>query len=92
MIVHFWSCRHRADVHTLGAPHPHKESCWFSVSSQEQTLDGHTVKRLSVGKASIVLARMRVKAPQTTDLTYDVHPGDVAIQTPELQFRGSGHD
>jgi hypothetical protein len=59
---------------------------WLSVNRQEQTLDGHTIKKWSVGRVSIILARMRVKAPQTTDLTYDVYPGNVAIQTPEYQF------
>jgi hypothetical protein len=59
---------------------------WLSVNRQEQTLDGETIKKLTVGKGSLVVARMRVKAPQITDLSYDVYPGNVAIQTPEHQF------
>jgi hypothetical protein len=59
---------------------------WWSVNKQEQTLDGNTIKRLSVGKASIVGARMRVKVPVSTDVTYDVYPGNVAIKFPERPF------
>jgi len=59
---------------------------WWSVNRQKQTLDGNTIKRLSVGKASIVGARMRVKVPVSTDVTYDVYPGNVAIKFPERPF------
>lgn len=58
----------------------------LSVNRQKQTLDGQTIKRLSVGKGSIVYARMRVKVPNSTDVTYDVYPGDVAITTPKQRF------
>lgn len=58
----------------------------LSVNKQVQTLDGRTPKNLTVGKASLFLARMRVKVPQETELTYDVYPGNVAITTPELHF------
>lgn len=59
---------------------------WWSVNKQQQTLDGHTIKRLSVGKGSIVGARMRVKVPASTDVTYDVYAGDVAINSPTGHF------
>jgi hypothetical protein len=58
----------------------------LSVNGQEQVLDGETIKKLSVGKGSILYARMRVKVPNTTDVTYDVYPGNVAITTPEQRF------
>jgi hypothetical protein len=58
----------------------------LSVNRQVQTLDGETIKKLSVGRSSIFLARMRVKVPQETEITYDVYPGNVAITTPEFRF------
>lgn len=58
----------------------------LSVNRQQQTLDGSTVKKLSVGKASIFLARMRVKVPQTGEVTYDVYPGNVSITSPQIHF------
>jgi hypothetical protein len=58
----------------------------FSVNRQMQTLDGKTVKKLSVGSTSIFYARMRVKVPEATDVTYDVYPGNVAITTPKIPF------
>ena len=58
----------------------------FSVNRQVQTLDGKSIKRLSVGKGSIFLARMRVKVDHQSEITYDVYPGNVAITTPEFPF------
>lgn len=58
----------------------------FSVNRQVQTLDGTSVKKLTVGKASIFLARMRVKVERTSDVTYDVYPGNVSISTPKVPF------
>jgi hypothetical protein len=59
---------------------------WLSVNRQKQTLDGVSVKKLSVGKGSLVYARMRVKVPVTSQVTYDVYPGGVAQQLPEFEF------
>jgi hypothetical protein len=53
---------------------------------QAQTLDGKSFKKLTVGGGSLVLARMRVKVPQTTDVTYDVYPGGVAVNAPKVRF------
>jgi hypothetical protein len=58
----------------------------LSVNRQMQTLDGATIKKLSIGKGSILFARMRVKVPHETDVTYDIYPGDVAITTPKQRF------
>jgi hypothetical protein len=59
---------------------------WFSVNRQQQTLDGQTYKSLSVGGGSIGYARMRMKVPVATDVTYDVYLGGVAVTTPEERF------
>jgi hypothetical protein len=58
----------------------------LSVNRQVQTLDGATIKKLSVGAPSIFYARMPVKVAQATDVTYDVYPGNVAIKAPEVPF------
>jgi hypothetical protein len=58
----------------------------FSINRQEQILDGATYKKLSVAKGSVVLARMRVKVPQTTVVDYDVYLGGVSQQFPEQRF------
>ncbi|WP_328978483.1 hypothetical protein [Streptomyces canus] len=58
----------------------------LSVNRQAQVLDGNTVKKLSIGKGSILYARLRVKVPKSTDVTYDVYPRNIAIETPEQHF------
>jgi hypothetical protein len=58
----------------------------LSINRQEQILDGETVRKLVVGKGSILYARMRVKVPTTADVTYDFYPGSVAITSPEQRF------
>lgn len=59
---------------------------FLGFDRQVQTLDGNSVKKLKVGTGSIARARMQVKVSQSTDLTYDVYPGGVAVTTPDLQF------
>jgi hypothetical protein len=59
---------------------------WFGFDSQKQTLDGAHLRTLKVGRGSIAYARMQVRVKQTTDVRYDVYPGNVAITTPEFQF------
>src|SRR4051812_45197153 len=54
--------------------------------NRTQTLDGQTIKKLTIGKGSIFLARMRVRMPTAGEITYDVYPGNVAITTPEVRF------
>ncbi len=54
----------------------------FGKDRQQQTLDGNTTKRLVVGSWSAVAARMQMRVKTTTDVTYDVEPGDVAIGVP----------
>jgi hypothetical protein len=59
---------------------------WASVNSETQTLDGETVKKLSVGIGSIGYARMRVKPLRDADVAYDIYPGNVAISISEQHF------
>jgi hypothetical protein len=59
---------------------------WFGKDRQKQTLDGVDVKRLCVGLWSVSYARMQIKVPVSTDVTYSVFPGNVAITTPEIDF------
>lgn len=58
----------------------------LSTNRQKQTLDGTSIKKLTVGKGSLVFARMRVKVPVTSQVTYDIYPGNVAQQSPEFKF------
>jgi hypothetical protein len=59
---------------------------WFGSDAQKQTLDGDTYKRLSVGWWSVTRARLQMRVDQATDVTYDFHPGDVAVKSPEFEF------
>lgn len=59
---------------------------FLGVDRQKQTLNGLDYKKLSVGIASISRARMQIKVSQTTDVTYDVYGGGVAVTAPEIQF------
>lgn len=59
---------------------------WASVNTQSQILDGDTYAKLTVGKAALILARMRMKVPRDTDVTYDLEPGGVGTKLPEQRF------
>ena len=59
---------------------------WLGKDRQKQKLDGSKFKRLCVGKWSVTHARIQIKVPASTDVTYDVFPGDVAITTPPIPF------
>ncbi|MDQ0078277.1 hypothetical protein [Arthrobacter oryzae] len=58
----------------------------FSRNVQKQTLDGVTIKKLTVGAGSLVFARMRMKVPTPSVVEYDVMPGGVARPSPEFDF------
>jgi hypothetical protein len=45
---------------------------WLSVSRQRQTLDGYALKSLQVGAWSKIGARMQIRVPQTTCVTYRI--------------------
>jgi hypothetical protein len=55
-------------------------------NSQQQTLDGSRYKKLTVGGASIVRARMQIKVARSTDVTYEIHGGGVAVDFPTIRF------
>jgi hypothetical protein len=57
---------------------------WWSRNTQKQTLDGKRVKKLVVGVGSLAYARMRMHVPVSSEVTYELHPGDVAVITPEF--------
>ncbi len=59
---------------------------FLGFDSQKQTLNGSDYKQLSVGTGSVARARMQIKVSQTTDVTYDVYGGGVAVTTPEISF------
>ena len=59
---------------------------WLGKDRQKQKLDGAKYKRLCIGKWSVTYARIQIKVPTSTDVTYDVFPGNVAIVTPEIRF------
>jgi hypothetical protein len=58
----------------------------FGSDSQRQTLDGSSIKRLVVGKASLVVARMQIRTSSDTTVVYAVEPGNVANLPPEIHF------
>ena len=58
----------------------------LGFNSQEQTLNGSDYKKLAVGSGSVARARMQVRVSQSTDVTYDVYGGGVAVNTPEIRF------
>lgn len=59
---------------------------WSSWNRQTQVLDGVNYKVLSVGRGSLIYARMQVSVPQDTNVTYDVYGGGVAQGSPEIPF------
>ena len=59
---------------------------FLGFDRQKQTLNGSDYKKLSVGTGSISRARMQIKVSQTTDVTYDIYGGGVAVTTPKIPF------
>ena len=59
---------------------------WFGFDRQKQTLNGRDYKKLTVGLGSLGYARMQVSVSQTTNVTYDVYGGGVAVSSPEIPF------
>jgi hypothetical protein len=58
----------------------------FGADRQRQRLDGESIKRLAVGRWSVFTARIQIRVQQSTNVTYDVEPGDVAVMPPEVRF------
>ena len=59
---------------------------WFGKDRQKQTLNGTEYKRLSVGSWSVTRARMQIKVKESTNVTYDIIPGGIALTSPEVAF------
>ena len=59
---------------------------WFGFDRQKQTLNSRDYKKLTVGLGSLGYARMQVSVSQTTNVTYDVYGGGVAVSSPEIPF------
>ncbi len=59
---------------------------WFSWSNQNQTLNGTTVKRLGVGRSSLLVARMQMNVATTVTVVYDIEPGSVAVMPPGISL------
>ena len=59
---------------------------WFGVDRQRQTLDGNNIKRLVVSPWSIFTARIQMRVKQSTNVSYGVEPGDVAVMPPSTHF------
>jgi hypothetical protein len=59
---------------------------WLGFDRQKQSLNGTAYKKLEVGLGSVSYARMQVRGQQTTDVTYDIYGGGVAVTSPEIPF------
>jgi hypothetical protein len=53
---------------------------------QKQTLDGYNYKKLSVGSGSLFYARIQIKVPSSTYVTYLACSGTVAQSLPPIRF------
>jgi hypothetical protein len=59
---------------------------FLGFDRSKQTLTGSDYKKLSIGIGSLAWARMQIKVSQTTDVTYDVYGGGVAVTTLGIPF------
>lgn len=87
-LEHFWNARGTAFFRQpAGAEIKVRYGAgWFGFDTQEQTLDGSTYEKLEVGPGSLVRARMQMRVPRDTNVTYEVHGGGVAVDFPEQRF------
>ena len=58
----------------------------FGKDRQKQTLNGTAVKSLEIGAWSVTYARMQIKVPQSTYVSYLACSGGVAKSLPEINF------
>ena len=61
-------------------------SWWNGYTGQEKTLDGIKTMKISIGIGSILYARLQIAVKVDSNVTYDVYPGSVAVQSPECSF------
>jgi hypothetical protein len=59
---------------------------WTSWNRQNQTLNGETIKKLSVGTGSLITARMQMYVAATSTVTYDIEPGSLSALPPGISF------
>ena len=52
----------------------------FGWNRQRQTLDGEDIKRLTIGLAAVAYARLQMRVPADTNVTYDVYPGEIVAR------------
>ncbi|MBW4421672.1 MAG: hypothetical protein KME13_21030 [Myxacorys californica WJT36-NPBG1] len=58
----------------------------FGKDRQKQTLNGNLVKSLEIGAWSVAYARMQIKVPQNTNVSYLACSGGVAKSLPPINF------
>jgi hypothetical protein len=58
----------------------------FGKDRQKQTLNGNAVKSLEIGAWSVTYARMQIKVPQSTYVSYLACSGGVAKSLPPINF------
>jgi hypothetical protein len=58
----------------------------LGVDRQEHTLDGVRSVKVSVGIWSLTYARVQIKVPRDTVVSYVVCPGGIAKNTPDIPF------
>lgn len=58
----------------------------FGKDRQKQTLNGNTVKSLEIGTWSVAYARLQIKVPQNTNVSYLACSGGVANSLPPINF------
>ena len=46
----------------------------FGKESQKQKLDGINIKKIEIGRVSVVLARLQIKVKESTDVLYEYCP------------------
>jgi len=58
----------------------------FGFDKQKRILNGMEYKKIKVGMESLGRSRVQVKVDKTTDITYAIEPGDVAVNFPSIEF------
>jgi hypothetical protein len=59
---------------------------WVGFDSQKQTLDGTPYKILTWGRLSLLFVRVQINVAQSTQITYDIYPGQLGVKNPENPF------
>lgn len=59
---------------------------WLGKDRQKQKLDGRSINKLKVGKASVLRARMQIKVKQDSNVDYFVKGDGVSQDFPKRRF------